>query len=86
MPNEDKFDVLALALNLLINLVQNTKHIYKHLMETNMPGDSTQKIYEYLAHVRSNGFVFNIKMLICRFFVHMNRWQLKLNLKKKTIG
>ncbi|CAF4399736.1 unnamed protein product, partial [Adineta steineri] len=47
--NEDKFDALALTLNLLINLVQNTKYIYKHLMETNMPDGSTVKIYEYLA-------------------------------------
>ncbi|UJR14881.1 hypothetical protein I4U23_001865 [Adineta vaga] len=47
--SEDKFDALALTLNLLINLVQNTKHIYKRLMEDNMPDSSTLKIYEYLA-------------------------------------
>ncbi|CAF1108104.1 unnamed protein product [Adineta steineri] len=49
LTNEDKFDALALTLNLLINLVQNTKHVYKHLMEDNMPGGSSKKIYEYLA-------------------------------------
>ncbi|CAF3346872.1 unnamed protein product [Rotaria sp. Silwood2] len=47
--SEDKFDSLALTLNLIINLVQNTKHVYKHLMEDNMPGGSSKKIYEYLA-------------------------------------
>ncbi|CAF1101075.1 unnamed protein product [Adineta ricciae] len=47
--SEDKFDALALTLNLLINLVQNTKHIYKRLMEDNMPGNDSLKIYEYLA-------------------------------------
>ncbi|CAF3325937.1 unnamed protein product [Rotaria socialis] len=46
--NEDKFDTLALTLNLLINLVQNTKDVYKHLMQQNMPGGSSLKIYEYL--------------------------------------
>ncbi|CAF0974192.1 unnamed protein product [Rotaria sordida] len=49
LASEDKFDSLALTLNLLINLVQNTKHVYKHLMEDNMPGGSSKKIYEYLA-------------------------------------
>ncbi|CAF3594902.1 unnamed protein product, partial [Rotaria sp. Silwood2] len=47
--NEDKFDTLALTLNLLINLVQNTKYVYKHLMEENMPDGNSLKIYEYLA-------------------------------------
>ncbi|CAF1217409.1 unnamed protein product [Rotaria sordida] len=47
--NEDKFDTLALTLNLLINLVQNTKHVYKYLMEENMPDGNPLKIYEYLA-------------------------------------
>ncbi|UJR31826.1 hypothetical protein I4U23_019303 [Adineta vaga] len=47
--NEDKFDALALTLNLIINLVQNTKHVYKRLMEDNMPDESSKKIYEYLA-------------------------------------
>ncbi|CAF5015104.1 unnamed protein product, partial [Rotaria socialis] len=49
--NEDKFDTLALTLNLLINLVQNTKDVYKHLMQQNMPGGSSLKIYEYLGKV-----------------------------------
>jgi hypothetical protein len=39
------------TLNLLINLVQNTKNVYKRLMEDNMPGGSSKKIYEYLAGV-----------------------------------
>ncbi|CAF3797206.1 unnamed protein product [Rotaria sp. Silwood1] len=47
--NEDKFDTLALTLNLLINLVQNTKYVYKYLMEENMPDGNPLKIYEYLA-------------------------------------
>ncbi|CAF1138354.1 unnamed protein product [Rotaria sp. Silwood1] len=51
LPNEDKFDSIALTLNLLINLVQNTKNVYKHLMEDNMPGGSSKKIYEYLANL-----------------------------------
>lgn len=49
--NEEKFDTIALTLNLLINLVQNTKHVYKHLMEETMPGNSSLKIYEYLARL-----------------------------------
>ncbi len=43
--------LLIQTLNLLINIVQNTKDVYKHLMEDNMPGGSTKKIYEYLAGV-----------------------------------
>ncbi|CAF3419683.1 unnamed protein product [Rotaria socialis] len=51
LTNEEQFDAVALTLNLLINLVKNTKDVYKHLMEDNMPGGSTTKIYEYLADV-----------------------------------
>lgn len=103
LANEDKFDTIALvcysfsfvsklqlsfqALNLLINLVQNTKHVYKRLMEDNMPGGSTKKIYEYLANV-SDLFESNSHDQTGSFsyFVNKNHWQQKRNLKKRMIG
>jgi hypothetical protein len=89
LANEDKFDALALVclsfilfpnlsfflqtLNLLINLVQNTKDVYKHLMEDNMPGGSSKKIYEYLAGVSSDiRTPFKFWRMFCRYFVNKN--------------
>ncbi|CAF0739620.1 unnamed protein product [Didymodactylos carnosus] len=50
--SDDRFDVMALALNLLINLVQNSNDIYQRLMDDDMPGitgTNKMKIYQFMA-------------------------------------